>query len=285
MLDVADLKGVGSALQLGNANEVRVTINDGAYLLITGTNTLAEPDTLEAAYLLTPIAPTLTLAATPTEAPVRQPIRLTWVSENANSCAAGGGTPGDGWAGERPTSGQYTVTSSLVGEARYSMRCSAGPLAAESEVMVRYAAAPPAVKLSATPAQSRVRRNVTLAWTTEGADSCVATGGRPGDGWSGMLATSGQRTVTAMQPGTVQYGLRCTAVDLSSDAQVSVTYTKKSGGGGMDLVALLLVGLGAMGRNVRQTPGPTAGRPRSGRSLLRVDGAVLDADAVYPPAA
>jgi hypothetical protein len=252
MLDVADLKGVGSALQLGNANEVRVTINDGAYLLITGTNTLAEPDTLEAAYLLTPIAPTLTLAATPTEAPVRQPIRLTWVSENANSCAAGGGTPGDGWAGERPTSGQYTVTSSLVGEARYSMRCSAGPLAAESQAMVRYAAAPPAVRLSATPAESRVRRNVTLAWTTEGADSCVATGGRPGDGWQGALATSGQQQVTNIKAGVVEYGIRCAFGELSSEARVSVTFTKRSGGGGHVDPAFVLLGFAALGLGRRR---------------------------------
>jgi hypothetical protein len=252
MVDVADLRGVGAALQLGNPNAVRVDINDGPYLLVTATNTLAEPDTLEAAYLLTPIAPTLTLAATPTEAPVRQAVRLTWTSESTNGCVAGGGTPGDGWSGDRPTSGQFTVTSNVVGEARYAMRCSAGPLAAESQVLVRYAAAPPAVRLSATPAESRVRQNVTLGWATEGADGCAATGGRSGDGWQGALATSGQQQVTNGTVGVVEYGIRCASGDLSSEARVSVTFTKKSGGGGHLDPAFLLLGVAALGSGRRR---------------------------------
>jgi hypothetical protein len=88
---------------------------------------------------------------------------------------------------------------------------------------------------------------VTLAWTTEGADSCMATGGRPGDGWAGTLSTSGQQSVSETRPGVVQYGVRCLSGALSSEATMSVTYAKKSGGGGgLDALALFIVSLGLM---------------------------------------
>jgi hypothetical protein len=199
---------------------------------------------------LTPIAPTLpptlTLTASPTQAPVRTSVTLTWSSQNANNCVATGGVTGDGWAGARPASGQASVTATVAGSTQYAMRCTAFPLSADAQVSVLYDPAPPTVRLSATPSKTEVRTQVTLAWTAEGADSCVATGGRPGDAWTGTLPTSGQQAVSETQSGTVQYGVRCTAGTLPSEAQVSVTYTKKSGGGGhVDVLAVLsLVGLG-----------------------------------------
>jgi probable HAF family extracellular repeat protein len=250
MLDVASLRGVGSTLQVGSSVSLSVTINDSMYLLVFAT---AGPDTLDAAYLLTPIAPTVTLTAKPMQASVRQSVTLAWVSENANSCTASGGTAGDGWAGARPTSGEATVTSGAAGAVQYVIRCSAGPLSRESAVLVTYAAAPPTVRLTVTPSVSRVRKLVTLAWTSEGADSCMATGGRPGDGWAGTLVTSGQQSVSETQAGAVGYGVRCMSGALSSEATVSVTYTTKSGGGGgLDALVLLIVSLGLMrGRTAR----------------------------------
>jgi probable HAF family extracellular repeat protein len=245
MLDVADLRGVGSGLQFNSALWPGTTINDSLYVLVAVADYSTEPDTLDAAYLLTPMAPTVTLAATPTQAPVRQPVALTWVSENANRCVASGGTTEDGWAGMRATSGETTVMSGAAGDVQYAIRCTAGPLSGEATVSVRYEAAPPTVRLSATPSETRVGRSVTLAWTSEGADSCVATGGRPGDGWTGALGKSGQTTISEAAQGIVEYGLRCTAAALASEAKVSVTYTKKSGGGGsLDALGVLLLGLG-----------------------------------------
>jgi len=247
MLDVASLRGVGSALKFGSAVTLYTGINDSMQLLVRGTT---GPDTLDAAYLLTPIAPTVTLTAKPTQAPVRQPVALAWVSENANSCVASGGTAGDGWAGTRPTTGEATVTSGATGAVQYAIRCTAGPLPGEATVSVRYEAAPPTVRLSATPSESRVGKSVTLAWTSEGADSCVATGGRPGDGWTGTLATSGQTAISETTRGVVEYGLLCTTATLASEAKVSVTYTKKSGGGSLDALGVLLLGLGLSRRKV-----------------------------------
>ena len=71
MLDVASLRGVGSALQFGRSDTLYTGINDSLHLLVRGTT---GPDTLDAAYLLTPIAPAVILTAKPTQAPVRQPV-------------------------------------------------------------------------------------------------------------------------------------------------------------------------------------------------------------------
>jgi hypothetical protein len=249
LLDLAELRGVGATLQMGQATSVLVEVNDAAQILVIGyrftTDGTTVGTTLEAAYLLSPVAPTVSLASTPSTAPVRAPVTLTWNAVNANNCIASGGVSGDGWAGPRPDSGQITVTTNVVGTAQYAMTCTAGPLSGEADMSVLYTAAPPAVRLTATPLQTQVRKAVTLAWSSEGADSCVATGGRPGDGWTGTLATIGQKTISGDTPGTVEYGVRCTAGGLSSDDAASVTYTKKSGGGGgLDFLAVLMLGLG-----------------------------------------
>jgi len=246
MLDVSELRGVGAAIDLGNPISIAVAINDGPYVLVTGFRYVADNFFLESAYLLTPVAPTVTVTAVPNSVAVRTSITLTWSSQNANSCLATGGVAGDGWAGTQPASGQVTVTSGVPGAVQYAIRCSAGPLASDSAALVTYAAAPPTVRLTATPSSSRVRAAITLAWMTEGADNCMATGGRPGDGWVGILATSGNRQVTEMSPGVVEYGVICSAGELSSEAKVSATFEKKSGGGGhVDVIAVLvLAGLG-----------------------------------------
>jgi hypothetical protein len=246
LFDLADLRGVGAALQMRQTTHVRTQVNDAAQILVIGSRATTDGTALEAAYLLTPVVPVVTLTAVPSSVAVRTSVTLTWRSQNANSCVATGGVAGDGWAGTQPASGQVTVTSGVPGAVQYAIRCSAGPLASDSAVLVTYAAAPPTVRLTATPSVSRVRAAITLAWTTEGADNCMATGGRPGDGWVGALATSGNRQVTEMSPGVVEYGVKCSAGELSSEAKASVTFEKKSGGGGhVDVIALLgLAGLG-----------------------------------------
>ena len=154
--------------------------------------------TLEAAYLLSPSRPDRVARLNTLDAPVRAPVTLTWNAVSANNCIASGGVSGDGWAGPRPDSGQITVTTNVVGTAQYAMTCTAGPLSSEADMSVLYTAAPPAVRLTATPLQTQVRKDVTLAWSSEGADSCVATGGRPGDGWTVRSPQSGRRQSVAI---------------------------------------------------------------------------------------
>jgi lysyl endopeptidase len=58
----------------------------------------------------------------------------------------------------------------------------------------------------------------TLQWSAENATGCTASGGVPGDGWSGSLAGSGSRDVNHSSAGAVTYQLRCS---LDGGASVS----------------------------------------------------------------
>lgn len=136
MIDVASLRGVGADLPLGDATSLRVVINDGAYLMLTAVDTRTDPATPQAAYLLSPQSPTLSLTASPATTRVRKPVTLSWLAMNANGCVASGGVAGDGWSGSRPTSGEAVLVENSVGVVEYALRCTAGPMATEARVSV-----------------------------------------------------------------------------------------------------------------------------------------------------
>ena len=249
--DLAELRGVGTALDLAlsDSNDLVVDINGAGQILAVSewrAQSVSGYKVLNGAHLLTPIVPTVSLLASAIQARVGTPVTLTWAATNANYCVATGGVTGDGWAGERAISGQATVSASAPATVQYSLRCSAGPVSGESSASVVYSLNPPTVSLAATPAESRLGKSVTLNWVAKYADACVATGGRPGDGWTGALPTTGQKSVMGVEAGTVQYGVRCSAGGASSEALASVAFKRKSGGGGyVDvLVVLGLAGLG-----------------------------------------
>ena len=139
-MDLAELRGVGEALDLALAesNSVGVEIVDSGHILVTSVwmNMKLGLYVLNGAHLLSPVVPTLSLTTTGTSVQVGTPVTLTWGSQNANYCVAGGGTSGDGWAGERATTGQATLTSNLAATVQYSMRCSAGPVSGNANVSV-----------------------------------------------------------------------------------------------------------------------------------------------------
>lgn len=74
---------------------------------------------------------------------------------------------------------------------------------------------------------------VALTWSaTSPASTCTANGGATGDGWTGAIASSGSRSVTASSAGDVSYGIRC-SISLNGELfeatdSVSVTYTLPS---------------------------------------------------------
>ncbi|NYE61271.1 hypothetical protein FHW58_002478 [Duganella sp. 1224] len=75
----------------------------------------------------------------------------------------------------------------------------------------------PVISISATPTATTSGQVVTLTWSVANAsgDSCTASGA-----WSGTVATSGTRAVTAGDPGTANYTLTCGSV--SNTAVVTV---------------------------------------------------------------
>lgn len=88
------------------------------------------------------ILPTATLSASESSVPVGTSVTLTWTSANANSCAASGGTAGDGWTGNNlATSGNLQVKETTPGTQTYTVTCSAGNQSAQAQVQVTFTAA------------------------------------------------------------------------------------------------------------------------------------------------
>lgn len=143
-LDISELRGVGAALDaaLAKSNGVGVRIANSGHILVSAYElSYANPPNAtfrHGAYLLSPVAPTVSLSADATRVRVGQPVTLTWNSTNANSCVGSGGVSGDGWTGARPTSGQVTVTSSTATSVNYALRCSAGDMHGNATVAVAY---------------------------------------------------------------------------------------------------------------------------------------------------
>ncbi|HEY0341521.1 MAG TPA: hypothetical protein VGC34_11995, partial [Steroidobacteraceae bacterium] len=63
---------------------------------------------------------------------------------------------------------------------------------------------------------------VTLSWNVDGAQSCIASGGTPGDGWAGARAATGALPITNFTPGYTTYSLSCNIGALQGHGSVSV---------------------------------------------------------------
>jgi hypothetical protein len=84
----------------------------------------------------------------------------------------------------------------------------------------------PTATLTASASSVPVGTGVTLTWGSENANSCAASGGAAGDGWTGSsLATSGNLPVKETAAGTYTYTIICSAGTQSAQAQVQVTFT------------------------------------------------------------
>ena len=71
-------------------------------------------------------------------------------------------------------------------------------------------------------------QTITLTWSASRAQSCTASGGEAGDGWSGSVTMSGSRIVTSYNGGTVTYLLTCSNGSLINVSRVKVTWTLSS---------------------------------------------------------
>ena len=143
-VDISELRGVGAALDaaLAKSNGVGVRIANSGHILVVAyeLNYANPPNAVfrHGAYLLSPVAPTVSLSVDASRVHVGRLVTLTWNSRDANSCVGSGGVSGDGWAGTRATSGQVTVTSSTATSVNYALRCSAGQMYGDATVAVTY---------------------------------------------------------------------------------------------------------------------------------------------------
>jgi FG-GAP-like repeat len=126
----------------------------------------------------------------------------------------------------------------------------------DNTVSVLLMAPAPSVTLATSASTQVTGQRVTLTWGSKNADSCTASGGAAGDGWSGSIALSGSMSITESSAGTFPYSLTCTGAPLAASAQAIVSFTaaSSSGGGGMlDPLWLLLLSLPTLQRGIRRT--------------------------------
>src|SRR5262249_47714128 len=154
------------------------------------------------------------------------------------TCEAHSSAAGSPWNGAVAQSGTMTLAESTADSVAYSLRCSAsGVTDASASTSVAWSWPPVNVTLSATPGTVEVGQPTSISWSSSGATGCNASGGNPGDGWSGAKPTSGTQSITEpVVAGTLSFALSCSSSrsGLSSSAAVTVVQNapRKSGGGG-----------------------------------------------------
>jgi hypothetical protein len=206
-----------------------------------------------------------TLTASASSAAVDSPVALSWsspVTVETTICTAGGGEPGDGWTGSLTGYGTRTVTSTVTSTVTYSINCNSVYGSSGAQTQVTYtpvtAAEPatptPAASLTASASSQVVGSPVSISWTSQNANACMASGGASGDGWSGtLLSLSGTMSVTESSTGSFTYGITCTGAPPAASAKTEVNFTlapvtatasgAKSGGGAFDPWCVLVLGL------------------------------------------
>ena len=216
-------------------------------------------NTLYAATLASvPVNAPTKLTSSAASTPVDGPITLTW-SSAGGICYATGGDGTAPWIGTLGGngSGSLIVTSQYAGSITYGVTCNGeAALANVNYVAVPAASANPAtpsVTLSSGNSKETVGQGISLVWSAKNADSCSASGGNPGDGWTGALALSGSMKVAETSAGTVTYTITCAGAPPAATASTSVVIvtaaaetpaTRSSGGGGaLDFLLLLFLGV------------------------------------------
>jgi hypothetical protein len=223
-----------------------------------------------------------TISANPGTTVVDTPVTLTWNANSAYVCTATGGTGSDGWSGTQAASGTATVSSTVAELVTYGISC--GSTQAQTQVnytapIGTFTANPtPSVSLSSNMPSQIPGQSVALNWTAKNSDSCVASGGTAGDGWTGNLSLSGSMQITEQNAGTVNYGITCSGAPPAATAAVSVDFAEPAasaggsghtggGGGTMDLITLYLLILAVIRQFVR---GPVIGRSKARKATLQL---------------
>ena len=163
------------------------------------------------------LAPAATLTASAADAAVNTAITLTWSSQNATGCTAGGA-----WSGALASSGSQSITAAKA--ATYSISCSgAGGTATATAVLTVWEA--PTVNVSVDSTNVLAGAAVTVTWTSQNTKTCTPIGAL-----TGTLATSGTQASAALTS-SASVGVACTnpafttPVTASAAVTVSPTYS------------------------------------------------------------
>lgn len=161
-----------------------------------------------------------------------RPAVLSWTSNVAPCAISGGGLSLSNLA----ASGTTTTTQSVAGEVTYTLTC--GPANNQGSVNQQVLYVTPSLILEPTGTDRILGQTFNLNWRTF-ADTCIATGGAPNDGWGGTAFTQAGSalaldhsnvgptavfTPNVTTLGTYTYTLTCLAGPLSVQQSVTVTF-------------------------------------------------------------
>jgi hypothetical protein len=143
------------------------------------------------------VVPTASLSANPMSVPNGGSSTLSWRSTNATSCSASGG-----WSGTLTANGSANV-GPLTSGTNFSIVClGAGGSSTATSVSVGILGGATA-SLTANPTTVAKGGSSTLAWSSNNATTCTASGG-----WSGTLAPSGSQSSGPIST-TTTYSISC----------------------------------------------------------------------------
>jgi hypothetical protein len=168
---------------------------------------------------------TLTLAASNSSPYTGQSVTLSWSSQ-IGPCVGAGGVSGDGWSGAHSNSGSLALSESAAGTYQYVLVCGTGTQAVQAEAVVTFSLPPnPFVSLTWNGGSGYLGQTTSISWQGFNGETCIASGGGPGDGWPGSRpATGGTYTFTETQTGTYTYTMTCTFFGKSASQSVGLIW-------------------------------------------------------------
>jgi hypothetical protein len=209
---------VGNVASSGSMSVTEPASGSYYFSVTCGTGALAA--TASTVLVYSDFAPPM-LTASQGQSPRGQNVTLSWASADGSACVATGGSPTDGWAGNRAASGSVDVKGSSSGYTFFYISCGPSPTVNARVVFFD----PPTVKLIAGTSSAPVGEGVALTWGVTYADSCTAAGGNQTDGWVGNLsAFGGTKVIQETASGTYVYSISCVGFsNITASANVSVT--------------------------------------------------------------
>jgi len=157
--------------------------------------------------------PTVELTAQPAQVVSGTTSVLSWNVTGANSCTGSGGT--GAWPGTKSTSTGSETVGPITAATPFTLSCAGSGGVTQRSVTVNIYPAP-AVTLNANPPSVPLNGTSLLSWTSQNADSCLASGA-----WAGTRALSGSETTPALQSNST-FTLECTGTGGTASRSVTV---------------------------------------------------------------
>jgi len=201
----------------GNQNVTESTLGSVTFGITCGSGT----QVVQAQAPTIVITPTVSISASASTLAINQPLLINWTANFAPCTSSISPGSAEGWGTLLPMSGGFNTTQAIPGTYTYTVNCDG----AQSSTPVTFTGPNPTASLLASANNVSVNTLVTLSFSDPSNSSCMASGGVPGDGWSGAISNEDSKGVTSSVAQTVTYSVSCTEVQGQYKAQVQVTYT------------------------------------------------------------